>query len=63
MKKCYFLTLFAVLFCGLQTYAQPDIIATLPIYQKCDTSIIRDWNNDYSIVYTQQPKIKTTFIS
>lgn len=61
MKKCHFFTLFAVLFCGLQTYAQPDIIATLPIYQKCDTSIIRDWNNDYSIVYTQQPRNKNHF--
>ena len=61
MKKCYFLTLFAALICGLQTYAQPDIIATLPIYQKCDTSIIRDWNNDYSIVYTQQPRNKNHF--
>lgn len=61
MKKCHFFTLFTVLFCGLQTYAQPDIIATLPIYQKCDTSIIRDWNIEYSIVYTQQPKNKNHF--
>ena len=61
MKKCHFFTLFAALICGLQTYAQPDIIATLPIYQKCDTSIIRDWNIEYSIVYTQQPKNKNYF--
>ena len=61
MKKCFFLTLFAALICGLQTYAQPDIIATLPIYQKCDTSIIRDWNIEYSIVYTQQPRNKNHF--